>query len=167
MRDVDCWYDRKGLFRLKVKTLCVFFFNHHQLVSDSLKNLIDHVLDVLFLYLKLVQYLLLELIVIFFQYDQLLFSPKRRNLALLGAFKSIKIEIFGQIGFAVDSDNGGTDLLVVFAESPGSLGWGFFDVTVVEVFFGDVVEGVNAGAVSGGEYLGVGEFFLFAGPVFA
>jgi hypothetical protein len=132
-----------------------------------LKNLIDHVLDVLFLYLKLVQYLLLELIVIFFKYDKLFFSPKRRNLALFATFKCSKIEIFGQVGFAADSDNGGTNLLIVFADSPGPLGWGFFDVTVVEVFFGDVVERVDAGAVSGGEDFGVGEFLLFAGPVFA
>jgi hypothetical protein len=155
------------MFRLKVETLCVFFFNCHQLGSDSLKNLIDHVLDVLFLYLKLVQYLLLELIVIFFQYDQFLFSPKRRNLALLGAFKCSKICVLRQIGFTVDSENGGIDLLIVFAEAPGPLGWRFFDVTVVEVFFGDVVEGVDAGAVSGGEYFGVGEILLFAGSVFA
>ncbi len=40
-------------------------------------------------------------------------------------------------------------------------------MAVVEVFFGDVFEGVDAGTVPGGKDFGVGEFFLFAGSVFA
>jgi hypothetical protein len=89
----------------RVGTLGVFFLNRKQLTSDSLKNLVDHALDALFVDLKLVQYLLLELIVVFFEDDKFLFSAKRWQLSLLDPFECSQIGILEQSRLAVNSKN--------------------------------------------------------------
>ena len=42
----------------------------------------------------------------------------------------------------------------------------FLEMTVIEVLLGDVIEGVDVGAVSVEDF-GVGELFLFAGSIFS